>query len=136
MLNSEFDFEQFKPQLYSYIKETVYHIIKDEKSHINRDEEISNLQLFERIVKVEEELKYQREIISALIENFSGRFEQVDKHFEQIDRRLDQVDKRFEQIDKRFEMLTLRIDRFMFWSLGLTMSATALIIGYMHYFIK
>lgn len=38
------------------------------------------------------------------------------------------MDKRFEQADKRFEALTRRLDRFMIWSLGLTISATALII--------
>ena len=56
--------------------------------------------LLERIVRVEEELKALRE--------------------------LDAV--RFEAMEKRFDAMTRRLDRFMIWSLGLTIFATALII--------
>lgn len=66
----------------------------------------------ERIVRVEEELKNQREILNLMLAQMDKRFEmsekrfdQVDKRFEQVDRRFDQVDKRFEQVDKRFEEL-------------------------------
>ncbi len=119
-----FNFEDFKPEIYNFVKETVEEILGKEKE---KKVEISNYELLERIVKVEEELKHQRELIQILINQIERRFEQVDKRFEQID-------KRFEQIDKRFEQITSRIDRFMIWSLGLVMSSTALIIGYMHYF--
>jgi len=135
-----FNFEEFKPEIYKIVKEVVNEIVKEKKSE---KKEISNYELLERIVKVEEELKHQRELIYTFMKQVDKRFEQMDKRFEQVDKRFEQIDKRFEQmerqfeqIDKRFELLTLRIDRFMFWSLGLVISATAIIIGYMHYFLK
>ncbi|MDP2179647.1 hypothetical protein [Methylicorpusculum sp.] len=111
----------------------------------------------ERIVRVEEELKHQRELMLQGFENSNKRFEEVNKHFdearsdvnkrfeemradmnkrfEQVDKRFEQVEKRFEQVDKRFEqiekhltIITQRMDRFMFWSLGLTVSAVIAIV--------
>ena len=139
-----FNFEDFKPQIYNIVKEVVDEVIKEKNKS---DKEISNYELLERILKVEEELKHQRELIFAFMkqidkrfeelrDDMNKRFEQVDKRFEQIDKRFEQIDRRFEQIDRRFEQITLRIDRFMFWSLGLVVSSTVLIIGYMHYFLK
>ncbi|CAA9892134.1 conserved hypothetical protein [Candidatus Methylobacter favarea] len=104
------------------------------------------LDIRERIVRVEEELKHQRELMMQGFENsnkrfeemnkrfdemradMNKRFEQVDKRFEQVDKRFEQVDKRFEQIDKHLTIITTRLDRFMFWSLGLTISAVIAII--------
>ena len=84
------------------------------------------LEIRERIVRVEEELKHQREL---MIEGFS----RVDKRFEQMmtemDARFTQVDKRFEQVDKRFEALTSRIDRFMIWSFATTLTVGGLIVA-------
>ena len=60
--------------------------------------------------------------------NMDKRFEAVDKRFESMDKRFESMDKRFESMDKRFDDLGRRMDRFMFWSLGLTVSATFLII--------
>ena len=57
------------------------------------------LEIRERIVRVEEELKHQREL---MMEGFN------------------RIDKRFEQVDKRFEVLTSRVDRFMIWSFATT----------------
>jgi uncharacterized protein YukE len=99
------------------------------------------LDLRERMVRVEEELKHQRELIQQSIENSNKRFEQVDKRFEQVDKRFEQllaemnkrfeqVDKRFEQIDKQVANLINRVDRFMFWSLGLTISAVFVVIKF------
>ena len=115
------------------------------------------LDIRERIVRVEEELKHQRELMLQSFEisnkrfeemridmnkrfeemriDMNKRFEQVDKRFEQVDKRFEQVEKHFEQVDKRFEQIdkhlttiTNRMDRFMFWSLGLTVSAVIAIV--------
>ena len=122
------------------------------------------LEIRERIVRVEEELKHQRELmlqgfemsskrseelradmnkrfeqVDKRFEQVDKRFEQVDKHFEeirtdmnkrfeQVDKRFEQMDKRFEQIDKHLTVITSRMDRFMFWSLGLTVSAVIAIV--------
>jgi hypothetical protein len=94
------------------------------------------LDIRERIVRVEEELKHQRELMLQSFEISSKRFEEMridmNKRFEEMrtdmNKRFEQVDKRFEQIDKHLTIITNRMDRFMFWSLGLTVSAVIAII--------
>jgi len=76
-----------------------------------------------------------REEMKALREDMDKRFEQVNKRFEQVDKRFEQVDKRFEQVDKRFEQIVARLDRFMFWSLGLTLSSTIFILSFIYKFM-
>ena len=83
---------------------------------------VYEIELRERMVRVEEELKHQRELIKTILVEMDKRFDAVDKRFESMD-------KRFESMDKRFEELTRRIDRFMFWSFGLTLSVGALIVA-------
>nr|VFK33179.1 MAG: hypothetical protein BECKMB1821G_GA0114241_11413 [Candidatus Kentron sp. MB]VFK77463.1 MAG: hypothetical protein BECKMB1821H_GA0114242_11433 [Candidatus Kentron sp. MB] len=73
------------------------------------------IQIRERIVRVEEELKNQRELMK--------------RGFDLVEKRFEQIDKRFEQIDKRFDALIRRLDRFMRWSLGITASSVFAIIG-------
>ncbi len=122
-----------------------------EQSMAERPETINanvryELDIRERIVRVEEELKHQRELMLQGFEtsnrrfedmnkrfeemrtDMNKRFEQVDKRFEQIDKRFEKIDKCFEQIDKHLTIITNRMDRFMFWSLGLTISAVIAII--------
>ena len=76
---------------------------------------VYEIELRERMVRVEEELKHQRELIKTILV--------------EMDKRFDAVDKRFDAVDKRFEELTRRLDRFMFWSFGLTVSVGALIVA-------
>ena len=108
---------------------------------------VYEIELRERMVRVEEALKHQGELIQQLIQQMDKRFEQIDKRFEQVDkrfeefqqqmdRRFEQVDKRFEQVDKRFEQmdqrfveLQRRMDRFMFWSLGMTLTVGGIVIA-------
>lgn len=100
------------------------------------------LDLRERTIRVEEELKHQRELmlegfkqVDKRIEQVDRRFEQMaeqmNKRFEQVDRRLEQMDKRIDQIDKRFEEMGRRLDRFMFWSLGITVSCAVFVVNYL-----
>jgi len=116
------------------------------------------LEIRERIVRVEEELKHQRELMlegfsrvdkrfeqvdkrfEQLIDEMNARFAQVDKRFEQmekrfeqIDKRFEQIDKRFEQIDRRFEVMTARIDRFMVWSFATTLTVGGIVIAAIKY---
>ena len=60
------------------------------------------------MVRVEEALKHQGELIQQLIQ---------------------QMDKRFEQMDQRFVELQRRMDRFMFWSLGMTLTVGGIVIA-------
>lgn len=61
------------------------------------------MDLRDRTLRVEEELKTQRELMREGFAQTEKRFEQIDKRFEQVEKRFEQVDKRFEQVDKRFE---------------------------------
>ena len=81
-----------------------------------------DLALTERIVRVEEELKAQRELMKQ-------GFEQMDKRFEQMEKRFEQAERRFEVLETR-SLETLRaMQRFVYWSFGFIASATALIIA-------
>ena len=73
------------------------------------------IDLRERMVRVEEELRHQRELMQ--------------QGFERMDKRFEQVDKRFEQVDKRFEVIATRLDRFLIWSLGLYVSGIGLVVA-------
>ena len=73
------------------------------------------LDLRERTIRVEEELRHQRELMTEGFKQMEKRFEQVDKRFEQVDKRLElmqlDMNKRFEQVDKRFEQVDKRFDQ-------------------------
>ncbi len=90
---------------------------------------------FEQVEKRFEQIDKRFEQVDKQIENLrrdmDKRFEQVDKRFEQMDKRFEQVDKRFEQMDKRFEEMTRRIDRFMFWSLGVTITCAVFVVNFL-----
>ena len=115
--------EQFREQMEAFVR-----------TNEQRAQEFS---LLERIVRVEEELKALRELDAIRFEAMEKRFDamqdSMDKRFDAMDKRFEAMDKRFEvmqdSMDKRFDALTRRLDRFMIWSLGLTVSATALIIS-------
>jgi hypothetical protein len=83
---------------------------------------VYEIELRERMVRVEEELKHQRELIKTLIE-------QMDKRFEAVAKRFDAVDDHFDAVDKRFEALILRIDRVMFWSFATTLTVGGLVVA-------
>jgi uncharacterized protein YlxP (DUF503 family) len=83
---------------------------------------VYEIELRERMVRVEEELKHQRELIKAILAQMKKRFDAVDKRFEA-------VDKRFEVVDKRFESLAHRIDRFMAWSFATTLTVGGLVVA-------
>lgn len=94
------------------------------------------------LIKIEEELKHHKELMQKGFEQSEKRFEQSEKRFEQSEKRFEQMqeqsEKRFNQMqgqsDQRFETLTRRIDRLIFWSLGLTISATSVILAFLKYF--
>ena len=90
----------------AYIREHLGEWLKEEGfSKRSLDYE---LEMRERIVRVEEELKHQRELMKQGFE---------------------MMNKRLEQVDKRFEVLTKRIDRFMIWSFGLMLTLTGVVIA-------
>ncbi|MBF0238370.1 MAG: hypothetical protein HQM12_11740 [SAR324 cluster bacterium] len=87
--------------------------------------------------ELREEIKLVREEIHE--ESKRGREdfrEEIKLVREEMNHRFEQVDKRFEQVDKRFDALIARMDRFMIWSLGLTVSSTFMILGFMFAWVK
>ncbi len=72
-------------------------------------------ELGERIVRVEEELKNQRELMK--------------QGFLQMDKRFEQVDKHFEQVQASIEHMQTKMFHFMIWSFGFTVTIASLIIG-------
>ncbi|MBU2568615.1 MAG: hypothetical protein KJ725_01025 [Gammaproteobacteria bacterium] len=135
----------------NYIESLIRKVLAEQPDQSRFDSRY-DLELRERTIRVEEELKHQRELmlegfkqmekrfeqVDKRFEQVEKRFEQIDKRFEQVEKRFEQIDKRFEQIDKRFEQvdkhliqITTRMDRFMFWSLGLTISAVIAVLKFM-----
>ena len=102
------------------------------------------IELTERIIRVEEELKNQRELmkqgfdqidkrIELLQINMDRRFEQVDKRFEQMqsnmDKRFEQVDRRFEEVNSSIKSLETKMFQFMVWSFGFTATVAGIVIA-------
>lgn len=84
--------------------------------------QVYEIELRERMIRVEEELKKQRELMLQFMH-------QVDKRFEQVDKRFELIEKRFEQVDKRFEEINNRLDKFMRWSFATTLTVGGLIVA-------
>lgn len=101
------DLEQIK----EYIKEEIPKILK-EKGLLGQ---MGEWELRERIIRVEEELKAQRELMK--------------QGFELMEKRFEQIDKRFEQIESRLEDLSRRMFHFMIWSFGFTATVAAIVIA-------
>ena len=104
------------------------------------------IDIHERIVRVEEELKHQRDLIHEVLKMMDKRFEQVEKRFEQVDKRFEEMrtdmnnrfeemrsdmNNRFEQVDKRFEYTHADMNRrfnMMMWFTGIGFTLITTII--------
>ena len=130
------------------VTEIVNRILRHHKPRPQRTDSDRESNLSERFVRVEEELKHQRELILEGFAQSNKRFEQIDKRFdesrqdmlarfEQVDKRFEQMREdmnkrfdesrqdmlaRFEQVDKRFEDMRYALDRqvsTLRWTLGI-----------------
>jgi hypothetical protein len=80
---------------------------------------VYEIELRERMVRVEEELKHQRELMRQGFDQVDKRLElmqaEMDKRFAQVDKRLElmqaEMDKRFAQVDKRLELMQAETDK-------------------------
>lgn len=128
------DLELIKQQLGDYVKQNLGAWLAEQS--LGKPPVVYEIELRERMLRVEEELRHQRELMREGFAQVDKRLEQVDKRFDQVDKSFEQVDKRFEQVDKRFESvqqdirgLQQRMDSFMRWSFGITMGTGGIIIG-------
>jgi tetrahydromethanopterin S-methyltransferase subunit G len=84
------------------------------------------IKLGERMVRVEEELKNQRELMKQ-------GFDQIDKRMEQMqvnmDKRFEQVDKRFDDVNTRLKAIETKMFQFMVWSTGFTATVAGIVVG-------
>lgn len=78
---------------------------------------VYEIELRERMVRVEEELKHQRELMR--------------QGFGQMEKRFEQVDKRFEQVDKRFDEMLKRNDQHFRWLVGFIATSAGLAVAAM-----
>ena len=66
------------------------------------------INLGEKLLRIEEELKHQRELIREGFRLMEQRFEAVDRRFEAVDERFVAMDERFVAMDKRFVTMDKR----------------------------
>ena len=87
------------------------------------------LDLRERTIRVEEELRHQRELMTEGFKQMDKRFEQIDKRFEQVDKRFEQVDKRFDQQHQEIMGIHHEIKLLMRWSFGALLTVGGLMVA-------
>ena len=80
---------------------------------------VYEIELRERMVRVEEELKHQRELMLLLQQQMREGFERVDQ--------------RFAQVDKRFEEMLKRHDQQFFWLVSIALGGVGLIVAALRY---
>ncbi len=79
--------------------------------------------LSERIIRVEEGIKHQGDLLEKMLYQMDKRFEQVDKRFYEL--RID-MNSRFEQVDKRFSQLQ--------WTMGIGFTVLAALMGIFNFY--
>jgi len=101
-----------------------------------------DLQIFERMTRVEEELRNQRELLIKQNETMQFGFSQIDKRFDDVNKRFEDVNKRFDDVNKRFDDVNKRFDdvnkRFamLTWIFGIGFTIIATVISLSSFFAK
>jgi predicted nuclease with TOPRIM domain len=67
-------------------------------------------ELMERMIRVEEELKSQRELLLTHVQVSERRFDDVNRRFEDVNKRFEDVNERFDDVNKRFDDVNKRFD--------------------------
>ncbi|MBI9097411.1 MAG: hypothetical protein JEY91_02985 [Spirochaetaceae bacterium] len=80
-----------KDEEMAYIGEYVKSHLNDWLGQTNVIPFAKQLEISERITRVETEIKGQNEQIKMMLDTMNKRFEQVDKRFEQVDKRFSQM---------------------------------------------
>ena len=121
----------------AYVKDHIADWIKEsniipfssfDREHYNLLER--DLSLSERIVRVEEGIKHQGDLLEKMLDQMDKRFEQVDKRLEEL--RLD-MNNRFEQVDKRFDDVNRRFSQLQ-WTMGIGFTILAALMGIFNFY--
>lgn len=139
--------EEHLRQIGSYIKQNFDEISSQSRFVQERSYEI---QIIERITRVEEELKSQRDLLLKQHEMMMFGFAQMEKRFEQFDKRFEMtqknmddrfsamqrnMDDRFAQVDKRFDDVNKRFTMLM-WAMGIGFTLTTTALSLITIFVK
>ena len=84
------------------------------------------LDLVERVVRVEEELKNLREVMEVRFNGVQTEFKGIHQRFEDVNERFEDVNKRFEDMDKRFSQVQ--------WMMGLGFTVLAALMAVFNFF--
>ncbi len=104
------DLKQIEEHIENHIKSNIGSWIGD--ISLTKSSYFNEIELIERIVRVEEELKNQRELMLTGFEQTNKRFEDMQKY----------MDKRFEDVNSKFTMM------FAFMTLGFIILATMMTV--------
>ena len=85
----------------SYVKEH----LPQWMSEARQDESARSFDCMGRIIRLEEAVVRQGDLIEKLIHQIDRRFDQIDRQLDQIDRRFEQSERRIERIDKRISLM-------------------------------
>lgn len=116
--------EEDLQQIGEYVKEHISDWLVERS--LGKPPVVYEFELRERMVRVEEELKAQRDLMR---EGFNTIRAEMNLRLEQVDKRFEQVDRRFESVQQDIRGLQQRMDSFMRWSFGVTIGTGGLIIG-------
>ncbi|WPL17067.1 hypothetical protein Thiowin_02053 [Thiorhodovibrio winogradskyi] len=107
------DLNHIKQEIGLYVKENISAWLAEQS--LGKPPVVYEIELRERMVRVEDELKNQRELMREGFNQMDKRFElmqiSMDKRFEQVEKRFEQIDKRLEQVDKRLELMQADMDK-------------------------
>ena len=99
--------EAFEQRLTGFLKENLAELLASEG--LSRPARVYEIELRERLVRVEEAIKHQGELIQKTLDFMDVRFGAMDRRFEAVDKRFEELredmNTRFEAVDKRFEEL-------------------------------
>jgi len=99
--------EAFEQRLTGFLKENLAELLASEG--LRRPARVYEIELRERLVRVEEAIKHQGELIQKTLDFMDVRFGAMDRRFEAVDKRFEELredmNTRFEAVDKRFEEL-------------------------------
>ncbi|MBU1903604.1 MAG: hypothetical protein KJ573_08430 [Proteobacteria bacterium] len=119
MANTEQWDEEFEQRLTGFLKEHLAELLTNEG--LSRPAMVYEIELRERLVRLEEAIKHQGDLIQKTLDFMDVRFKAVDKRFEAVDKRFENLradmNKRFEAVDRRFEAVDRRFNALQ-WLIG------------------
>ena len=92
---------------------------------------IYEIELRERVVRVEKGLDHQRELLKNTFHVVEKQIEQIEKQFEQRNKSFRQVDMGSGSVGIDIQKMSNRMFQFMIWSYGITVTLTGIIIAVM-----